>query len=98
MSQNFRLRFARDLLIPVHKHFADICQEACRAIFSRRELEQLRVVIQKSCGCSTRLELLVVNNVFKERDVGDDAANTEFAERAIHPVTSFDEIVSPGSD
>ena len=40
----------------------------------------------------------VIDDVFDERDVGGDAANAKFAQRAIHAIAGFVEMLAPSGD
>ena len=89
------LRFARHFLVPVDDHLAEIVEQLRRAVLARRELEELRRVVEESRGGLARLEGRVVDDVLEKRDVGLHAANAELAQRAIHALARFLESSGP---
>ena len=40
----------------------------------------------------------MVDDIFEKRDVGLDAANAEFAQRAVHALAGVRELAAPGGD
>src|SRR5450432_519452 len=53
-------------------------------------------MVEEGRGDFAGPELGMVDDVFNERNVGGDAANTKFAEGAVHAAASLRQVLAPG--
>ena len=68
------------------------------AVLARREVEELRRLVDERRGDVAGAEIRVVDDVFEERNVRLDAADAEFAQRAVGAVAGVVELARPGAD
>lgn len=69
---------------PVHQHLSQIIQQFLRPVLRGRELEQIRVLVDEVRVDGAVEELLVLQHVQQERDVGLNTANAELAKSSVH--------------
>ena len=73
-----------DFRIAVDDDVAEVGEQLGRAVAARRELEQLRRLVDERRGDVARQERRVGDHVLEERDVRLHAADAELAQRAVH--------------
>src|SRR6202012_5399545 len=84
--------------IAVENYIAKIRKKLRGAVAAARKFEQLRRTIEKRRRDLARAKFRVVDDIFDERNVGGDAANAKFAERAVHAIARLVEMLTPGGD
>src|SRR3546814_9040842 len=69
--------------VAVDDHLADETQQFGGAVATRREHEQLRRRVDEAGDAGAGFELLVIDDVFKEREIGRQAADAELTQRTV---------------
>src|SRR6056297_2927652 len=71
--------------MPVHRDVGDVGQHLGAPVAALGEVEKLGRLVDEGGGVVVAEEGGVFEQVFDEVDVGRHAANTEFAQGAVHP-------------
>src|SRR6201999_3374046 len=66
-----------------------------RAIPATRKLKEFLRLIEEGRRDFTRAKFRMIHDVFNERNVCRDAADAELAQRAIHAIAGFVEMLAP---
>src|SRR3984893_828533 len=80
----------------VEDYVAEIREQFGGAVATAGETKQFRRVIEKRSGDFAGAKFCMVDDVFDEGNVGGDAADAKFAERAVHATAGFRQVFSPG--
>src|SRR5437660_7198585 len=70
--------------MPVDNDLTDVSQQLGGAVLPSGKLEQLRRLIEEARGESAGQEIGMRHQIEEKRDVGFDAADTEFLQAALH--------------
>ena len=102
-GQRGRLECLRDCLpfyfgVAIQNHVAEIGKQFGRSIASGWQAKEFRRIVEERRGDFPGLKLRVVHHVFQKRNVGFDAANSEFAQRPVHPLARFRKMCTPRRD
>src|SRR6266436_8957571 len=84
--------------VAVQNDIAEIGKQLGGAVATSGEAKEFGRLVEKCSRDFASAKLRMIHDVFDEWDIGFHAADAEFAQRAVHPLTSFGKIRAPGRD
>ena len=88
--------FIRDERVAVDDHLGDVGEQLAGAVLARRQIEQLRFLVDEARGAAAGQEVGVRDEIEEKRDVRLDAADAELLEAALHAAGGVHEAQAVG--